>query len=146
MSTVPAASAGAVAETEVAESAVTLAAVVPNLTEVAPLRLVPVMVTGVPPAVVPDVGLIPVRVGGVTKVYLSADDVVDVPPGVVTVMSTVPAASAGAVAVMEVAESAVTLAAVVPNLTEVAPLRLVPVMVTGGPPAVVPDVGSMPVT
>ena len=36
---------------------------VPNLTPVAPVKLVPVMVTVVPPAVVPEVGLIPVTVG-----------------------------------------------------------------------------------
>ena len=35
-----------------------VAAVVPNLTPVAPVKLVPVMVTVVPPAVVPEVGLI----------------------------------------------------------------------------------------
>ena len=48
---------------KVAVSAVTVAAVEPNLTAVAPDRLVPVMMTGVPPAVVPDVGEIDVIVG-----------------------------------------------------------------------------------
>ena len=36
--------------------------------------------------------------------YWSADEVADTPPGVPTVMSTNPAAPAGAVTVMEVAE------------------------------------------
>jgi hypothetical protein len=76
----------------------------------------------------------------------SAGEVADVPPAVVTVMSTVPV-PAGEVAVIEVAELAVKLVAlVVPNLTAVAPVRLVPVMVTDVPPAKGPDVGEMAVT
>jgi hypothetical protein len=52
---------------EVAVSLVTVAALPPKVTEVAPPRLVPVMVTEVPPAVVPEVGAIEVIVGaGVT--------------------------------------------------------------------------------
>ncbi len=52
----------------VALTTVTLAAgTPPNVTAVAPVRLVPVMVTLVPPRVVPLVGLIDVTVGaGVT--------------------------------------------------------------------------------
>ena len=62
-STVPV-PAGAVAVIWVAVFTITpVAAVVPNLTPVAPVRLVPVMVTEVPPAVGPEVGLIPVTVG-----------------------------------------------------------------------------------
>ena len=70
----------------------------------------------------------------------------DVPPAVVTVTLTVPADSAGEVALIEVALSAVTEAVAVPNLTEVAPLRLVPLMVTLVPPAVGPAAGPTPVT
>ena len=45
------------------------AVVVPNLTEVAPVRSVPVMVTVVPPLVVPAVGVNEVMVGaGATNV------------------------------------------------------------------------------
>ena len=69
-----------------------------------------------------------------------------VPPGVVTVMSTAPAVSAGAIAVMLVAVSAVIAAVAVPNLTAVEPVRLVPVIVTLVPPAVGPAVGLTPVT
>ena len=58
--------AGEVAVIDVAESAVILPDVVPNLTLVALARLVPVMVTEVPPALGPEVGLTPVTVGGAT--------------------------------------------------------------------------------
>jgi hypothetical protein len=141
-STVPALSAGEVAVMEPATSLVTLAMVVPNLTAVALLRLVPVIVTLVPPASGPALGLTPVTVGAATYVNWSLDEVAEVPPGVVTVTSTVPALSAGEVAVMEPATSFVTLAVVVPNLTAVAPPRLEPVIVTLVPPAVGPELGA----
>ena len=58
------------------------------------------------------------------------------PPGPVTVTSTVPAASAGLVAVISVAETMTTLvAATVPKSTAVAVLKPVPVIVTAVPPA-----------
>ena len=48
----------------VAFTTVMLVAVVPPMvTEVAPVRLVPVIVTGVPPTVGPEVGLMLVKVG-----------------------------------------------------------------------------------
>ena len=74
----------------------------------------------------------------------SAGEVAEVPPGVVTVTSTVPL-PAGEVAVIEVAESAVIVAAFDPKSTALAPSRLVPVMVTLVPPPVGPLVGLMPV-
>ena len=40
-----------------------VALVAPNLTAVAPVKLVPVIVTLVPPAVGPEVGVMPVTVG-----------------------------------------------------------------------------------
>ncbi len=65
--TVPGASKGAVAEICVAEFTVKLvAAVDPKATAVAPVRLVPVMVTKVPPTYDPELGLIEVTAGGVT--------------------------------------------------------------------------------
>ena len=77
----------------------------------------------------------------------SAADVADVPPAVVTVTSTVPVAPAGEVAVMDVAELTVNpVALVAPNLTAVAPVKLVPVMVTVVPPPDGPDVGEIEVT
>ena len=68
------------------------------------------------------------------------------PPGVVTATSTVAAASDGAVAVIEEAESAVMTPDDDPKLTDVAPERFVPVMVTAVPPAVGPDDGLVPTT
>jgi hypothetical protein len=68
------------------------------------------------------------------------------PVKVVTVICTVPV-PAGEVAVIEVAEFTVTpVAAVAPNLTVLAAVKLVPVMVTVAPPAVEPLVGLTPVT
>ena len=63
-STVPAVPAGLVAVICVAELTVKpVAAAVPNSTAVAPVRFVPVMVTLVPPAVGPAVGLTAVTAG-----------------------------------------------------------------------------------
>jgi hypothetical protein len=60
---------------------------------------------------------------------------------VLTTTSTVPAASAGATAVIRVDEDTLKLdAGTVPKLTWVAPLKPVPFMVTVVPPAVGPDV------
>ena len=66
-STAPAPATGETAVIEVAEFTVTLvAAVDPNLTVFPEANPVPVMVTEVPPAVVPLVGLTAVTVGGAT--------------------------------------------------------------------------------
>ncbi len=79
--------------------------------------------------------------------YWSAAPVVLVPPTVVTVTSTVPAVPAGAVALMLVPLLTVkVVAAVEPNDTPVAPVKLVPVIVTVFPPAVGPAVGLRAVT
>ena len=69
-----------------------------------------------------------------------------VPAGEVTLTSTAPD-PAGAVAV--ICESLTTVkfdAAADPNLTAVAPVKLVPVIVTLVPPAAGPDDGLIPVT
>jgi hypothetical protein len=80
------------------------------------------------------------------KVNRSAADVPEVPPAAVTVISTVPA-PAGDVAVIDVAELTVKLAAAVaPNFTAVTPLKFVPDIVTGVPPLAGPDVGEIAVT
>ena len=77
----------------------------------------------------------------------SAAPVALVPPGVVTVMSTVPAAPAGAVAVICVALLGVKAVALTePNFTADAPVNPVPVMTTDVPPAVLPLAGLTPVT
>ena len=67
------------------------------------------------------------------------------PPVVVTLTSTVPV-PAGEVAVIEVAELTVKpVAGVAPNVTAVAPVKLVPVIVTEVPPVDGPDVGEIEV-
>ena len=77
----------------------------------------------------------------------SAELVALVPPAVVTVTFTVPADSAGDVAVIEVAELTVTAVPVtVPNITVAPVAKFVPVMVTLVPPVVGPEVGLMAVT
>jgi hypothetical protein len=76
----------------------------------------------------------------------SAPEVAEVPPGLVTVTSTIPA-PAGEVAVIEVALLTTTpVAALAPKWTAVAPVRLVPVMVTLVLPASGPAFGAMLVT
>ena len=71
----------------------------------------------------------------------------DVPPAVVTRTSTVPV-PAGEVQVIEVGLFAEQLpkTEAAPNLTSVADVRLVPVMVTLSPPAARPVLGETPVT
>ena len=60
---------------------------------------------------------------------------------------TFPAEPAGVVVVMEVALTTLKLAtAVLPNITAVALVKFVPVIVTGVPPAVVPLLGETDVT
>ena len=146
-STVAAPSAGEVAVMDVALLTVKLVAGLPDpkLTAVAPVKLVPVIVTLVPPVVGPSAGLTAVTVGGGrTKVNWSAAPVALVPPPVTTVTSTMPAPSAGEVAVMDLALLTVKLVAGLPDpkLTAVAPVKLVPVMVTRGAPRGRPEVGA----
>ena len=67
---------------------------------------------------------------------------VPVPPGVVTATFTTPAAFAGVVAVICVALTTITPeAALPPNVTDVAPVKLVPVIVTLAPPVAGPEFG-----
>ena len=74
--------------------------------------------------------------------------VAEVPPAVVTFTSTTPGEPAGELQVIEVAVLAEQPAETeaIPNLTSVAPVRLVPVMTTLVPPAVGPETGETPVT
>ena len=149
MSMTPAAWAGTVAAICVAEFTVKLVAFVPpKVTLVAPVKLLPVMVTDVPPAVDPAEGLTPVIAGpGTLKVNWSADDVLEVPLEFETVISTSPEECIGDVAVIWVAEFTVKLDALVPpKETELAPVKLLPVMMTEVPPVVGPDVRLMPET
>lgn len=128
-------------------TAIVVAGVPPNSTATRPVKFVPVIVTGVPPAMSSVSGNTPVTVGAAIYVNSSADDVPDVPYGVTTVTSTTPTVPAGAVAVICVAESTVKLlAAVPPKLTAVAPFRLVPVTTTMHSPASGPLLGLTAVT
>ena len=69
------------------------------------------------------------------------------PAGVVTTTLTAPAAPAGTVAVIVVAfTTEKDVAAVPPKVTLVAPVKVVPVMVTLFPPAVGPELGLTEVT
>ena len=67
------------------------------------------------------------------------------PPGVVTVTVTAPADPAGAVVLMVVAALASMVAELLPNVTEVALARFVPVMLTLAPAVVGPATGEIPV-
>src|SRR5262249_39602633 len=150
MSIVPASCGGEVAVMEMLLATVKEGAGVdPKNTPVAPKKLLPVIMTVVPPPVPPLVVLMLLIPGTAAALYVYRSDapVADVPLAVVTVMSTVPAGSAGEVAVILVDEFTVKLlAATLPKSTEVAPVKLVPLIVTDVPPPVVPDVGLIEVT
>ena len=113
---------------------------VPNKTLVAVPSWVPVMTTGVPPVISPELRLSPVTVGGgVRYVKRSTAEVVEVPFAVRTVRSTIPTAAAGETAVNEVGLLKQKLvAAIDPNQTAVVPVRFAPVIVTGVPPKAEP--------
>ena len=119
----------------------------PNITVVPDVKPVPVMVTDVPPVVAPDVGEMVETDGGDTNVNWSADDVALVPYVVVTVTFTVPADSAGEMAVMDVDEfTVVAVAVTLPKSTVASDVKLAPEMVTDVPPLVLPLVGLIEVT
>jgi hypothetical protein len=116
----------------------------PNSTAVAPVKWLPVIVTGVDPPAGPSVGATEVTVGCVTK----ENDVpaAAVPPAVTTETPTVPADCDLVVAVIFVppVTTAKVLADVVPKSTAVAPVNPDPVMVTTVAPPTGPAVGATP--
>jgi hypothetical protein len=138
---------GAFAVIEVLLTTLTfVAGFVPKLTAVAPVKLEPVIVTSVPPAVPPAVGEMPVTAGAATYVNLSAAPAELVPPGVVTSTSTVPD-PVGDFAVIDVLFVTDRFVADPdPKATLVAPVKFVPVIVTVVPLPRGPDVGEIPVT
>jgi len=102
-----------------------VANVPPNFTEVVPVKFAPLMVTTVPTP--PVVGLKEEMPGSVDEKTKPARDAV--PPGDVTV--TLPDAPLPTCAVMVPSSTTVKeSAAVLPNLTAVAPVKLAPLMVT----------------
>jgi hypothetical protein len=123
---------GTVAVICVAESTVYADAAMPfKVTDVAPEKLVPVIVTLVPTG--PLVGLKPLIVGAATTVKVAV--LVAVPPGVVTLHMPV-VAPEGTVTVIDVAELTVNDEALVPfRATAVVPVKFVPVRVTVAPTA-----------
>ena len=69
-----------------------------------------------------------------------------VPYSVVTIMPTAPILRAGVIQVIVVLfTTLIVVAAIPPNVTDVAPIKDVPVIVTLVPPSVLPDDGEMPV-
>ena len=66
------------------------------------------------------------------------------PPPVVTIISYSPALRAGVIQVIVVLSNMLSdVAAIPPNVTEVAPVKYVPVIVTFVPPVLIPDDGEM---
>jgi hypothetical protein len=120
-----------------------LPAVPPNVTaSVVPVKLDPVMVTAVPPAVGPCVGAMAVMVG-TGGMNLKPVAFVIEPPESETVTATLPAVWAGVVTLIVEEFGTVKVdAAVEPNVTAiVVAVKFEPVMVTFVPPAVGPCVG-----
>jgi hypothetical protein len=120
------------------------------VTDVVPIKLVPVIVTVSPPAVLPLPGETEVTAGAGGREYVnwSEDTIAEVPEGVVTVILTVPGPAAGGeLTVIWVSEIESMAANVVPNDTCVAPpVKFDPLMVTEVPPAVLPQPGETRVT
>jgi hypothetical protein len=117
-----------------------VAATPPIVTAFVPVRFVPAIVIVVPPAIGPADGVTDVIVGAETKVNALAR--LPVPPGVVTETLFAPALPAGVTAVIVVPFTTTTpVADVLPNFTDVAPVRFVPVIVTAVPHVVGPWFG-----
>jgi hypothetical protein len=129
--TEPAAISGTATVIEVADYAVTVAAVAPKVTVLVPCeapKLLPVKVTVLPAT--PEIELREVRTGTTTTMNGS---LLEAFPPTVTVTFAEPVARAGTVAVIEVADHAVTVAAVAPKVTVLVPCeapKSLPVKVT----------------
>ena len=140
----PAAPAGVTAVIEVASTTTTLVAATPPIvTLLAPVKVVPVMVIAVPPAVIPLDGLTLAIVGaGATNV--NAFSSVAVAFTVVTAIFCAPAIPAGVTAVINVSLRTTTLvAATPPTVTLLALSKFVPAIVIAVPPKVDPEVGEI---
>ena len=144
--TVPAALLGVVAVIVVSLTKTKLfAGVVPKVAAVAPVKLTPVMVTGVPPAMGPDAGVTRM-LDGFPKYVNVLDELLTIPAGVWMRMATVPAAWAGAFAVIQrpALRSVNILVAGMPSkVTCVALLRPVPLKLTRVAPEIGPYVGEI---
>jgi hypothetical protein len=110
------------------------------VTEVTPLRFSPTMVIGEAPEVGPEAGLIDVIVG--SSKYVKPLARLAVPPGVEISTVLEPAVAAAATAVIVIGLTTVTLVAATPPIVTLdVPVRFVPVIVIGVPPAVDPEFG-----
>ena len=77
---------------------------------------------------------------------MNGENVLLVPYSVVTIMSTSPTLRAGVIQVIVVLSTTLIVVAAKPsNVTDVTPIKDVPVIVTFVPPAVLPVNGEMPV-
>ena len=112
------------------------------VTEVAPVKSLPLRVTNVPPFVLPDSGNTPVIEAGVTNVKEA--NVLLGPPPVRTITPKAPAGLRGVIQVIVVSLTTLTLVAdFKPNKILLAPLKFVPVIVTLVPPALGPNAGEI---
>src|SRR5487761_2529426 len=145
-STVPATWAGLMAVMWLSLITVGVVPMPPKLTEVAPVKPLPNIVTSVPPEVGPVAGLTAVTVGPEPYVNWSAEVAVLVPADVVTVTSTTPATWAGLMTEIELSLFTTGVAGLPPKLTEVAPVNPLPVMFTVVPPPMGPEAGLTWVT
>src|SRR5437870_3450190 len=116
---------GTVAWIVVAEFTVKLALTPLNVTVVAPVKFVPLIVTLVPTGPLVGAKLVIVGAGITVKLFV----LIAVPPGVVTRSGPV-VAPVGTVAWIVVAEVTVKLALTPLNVTVVAPVKFVPLIVT----------------
>ena len=136
--------AGVVTVTDVAVTVPKVPATPPKVTEVVPVKLVPVIVTVVPPAVGPDDGEISAIVG--EEVYVKPFVFFTEPPELVSTTSLSPSVPAGVTTVTDVALTLVIeVPATPPKVTADVPVKLVPVIVTVVPPEAGPDDGVIAV-
>ena len=138
----PAAPADVTAVTVVAFTTTMLVAATPPIvTLVVPVRFVPVIVIGVPPAMGPTFGLTEVIVGA--AMYVKSSTRLAVPPGVVSVRLLAPTAPGGVTAVTVVGLTTVTFVAATPLMvTAIVSLRKTPMIVIDVPPVAGPLVGD----
>lgn len=128
--TSPAAPAGVTTVTEMSLTlGIEVPAIPPKVTEDVPVKLVPVIVTVVPPDVEPVAGETEAIVG--TPTYVKPPVLVAEPPGVVNTTFAAPAEPEGATTVTEVSLTLVSdVPEVPPIVTPVVPLKFVPVIVS----------------
>jgi hypothetical protein len=111
----------------------------PKVTALAPLKLLPVIVTLVPPAVLPLVVPRLVTVGALAAVKVKRAGA-ESAPGMLTTTSTPPAVLAGVVTLRLLSDTTTKEADTPLNVTSVVFKKPVPVRVSVVPPAVLPEV------